>query len=135
MNKVQRKLEYSLMALKHMSHKRPGELTSAKEVSDSYHAPFDATAKVMQQMAQAGILRVEHGAMGGYQITKDLGRISLYELMNIVQGPSAITKCFQKDEPCEIQTKCNILSPITNLNNRLNDFYKNLSLKDLLLRP
>ena len=38
-------------------------------------------------------------------------------------------KMLSKDEPYRIQTKCNILSPITNLNNRLNDFYKTCLLR------
>lgn len=132
MNKMNRKLEYSLMALKHMSLKTPGELTSAKEVSESYHAPFDATARVMQMMAQNGILRSEHGAQGGYQITRDLSKVTLHDLLEIIQGPMSIAKCMQKEEPCEMQSNCNIISPVMNLNQKLNEFYQNLTLKELL---
>lgn len=132
MNKMNRKLEYSLMALKHMSSKNPGELTSAKEVSESYHAPFDATARVMQMMAQHGILRSEQGAQGGYQITRELSKVTLHDLLAIIQGPTNITKCMQKEEPCEMQSNCNIISPLTNLNRRLNEFYQNLTLEELL---
>ncbi len=134
MNKINRKLEYALMALKYMSQKIPGELTSAKEVSDAFHTPFDATARVMQQMAQkGGILRAEYGANGGYQITKDLAKISIHDLVEIIEGPTALVKCLHKESPCEIQGTCNIVSPITNLNHRLTEFYKSLSLKDLLV--
>ena len=132
MNKMNRKLEYSLMALKHMSRKMPGELTSAKEVSESYQAPFDATARVMQLMAQNGILKSEQGASGGYQITKDLSKVSLQDLLEIIQGPTQIAKCLHKEEPCELQTSCNIISPVQTLNQKLNEFYKNLTLKELV---
>lgn len=134
MNKINRKLEYALMALKHMSQKIPGELTSAKEVSDSFHTPFDATARVMQQMAQkGGILRAEYGANGGYQITKDLAKVSIHDLLEVIEGPTALVKCLHKEAPCEIQGTCNIVSPVTTLNNKLTEFYKSLSLKDLLV--
>jgi Rrf2 family protein len=135
MNKINRKLEYALMALKYMSKKIPGELTTAKEVSDAFHTPFDATARVMQQMASAkhGLLRAEYGANGGYQITKDLARISIHDLLEIIEGPTALVKCLHKEEPCDIQETCNIVSPLTQLNNRLTDFYKSVSLKELLL--
>ena len=132
MNKMNRKLEYSLMALKHMSRKLPGELTSAKEVSESYQAPFDATARVMQLMAQNGILKSEQGASGGYQITKDLSKVSLQDLLEIIQGPTQIAKCLHKEEPCELQTSCNIISPVQTLNQKLNEFYRNLTLKELV---
>ena len=134
MNRLNRKVEYSLMALKHMAQKQPGQLTTAKEVADSYHAPFDATARVMQLMAQNGLLKVELGAFGGYQITKDLSKVTMLDLIQLVQGPTKIAKCISKDEPCEIQPMCNIMSPVTNLNTRLNEFYQNLSLKELLFK-
>ncbi|WP_413585995.1 RrF2 family transcriptional regulator [Bdellovibrio sp. HCB274] len=134
MNKINRKLEYALMALKYMSQKIPGELTSAKEVSDAFNTPFDATARVMQQMAQkGGFLRAEYGANGGYQITKDLAKVSIHDLVEVIEGPTALVKCLHKEAPCEIQGTCNIVSPITTLNNKLTDFYKSVSLKDLLV--
>lgn len=133
MNKINRKFEYALMALKYMSHKIPGELTSAKELSDALHTPFDATARVLQVMSQKGLLHVEHGALGGYQILKDLSKVSVHDLMNMIEGPTAIVKCLHKEEPCEISNNCNIASPLTILNARLNEFYQDLSLKDLLI--
>lgn len=122
------------MALKHMSQKKVGELTSAKEVADSYHAPFDATAKVMQLMAQKGFLRAEYGSSGGYQITKDLSQVSLLDLIEVIQGPARIAKCLHKKEPCEIEKNCNIISPVTQLNRKLNDFYQGVSVQELLVK-
>lgn len=132
MIKVQRKIEYALMALKVMSLKRPGELTSAKEVADSVHAPFDVMARVLQVLAQKGILRAEQGAQGGYQITRDLTKVTVHDLVTLLQGPVEIAKCLQKDEACEIQGSCNIISPIQNLNHKLNEFYRGLTVQDVL---
>lgn len=131
--RINRKFEYALMSLKYMSSKIPGELTSAKEVAEALSTPFDATARVMQIMAQNALLKAEHGATGGYQITKDLAKISVYSLMEMIEGPQALVKCLHKEDPCEISDRCNIASPLSELNNRLNVFYQNVSLKDLLL--
>ena len=132
MNKINRKIEYSLIALKHMSQKRPGELTTVKEISDQYQAPFDVTAKVMQRLTGAGFLKAEQGSTGGYHITKDLTKLTLQDLMESFQGPTEIAKCLHANERCEIQSSCNIISPIQNLNTRLNDFYKSVNLSELI---
>ncbi len=137
MNKINRKLEYALIALKYMTGKIPGELTSAKEVSDSFKTPFDATARVMQLMAQKGILRAEYGASGGYQINKDLAKVSVHDLVEMIDGPTALVKCLSKEDKsyaCEIQGTCNIVSPVTQLNHKLTEFYRRLSLKELLVQ-
>lgn len=131
MNKINRKIEYALMGLKHMRHKQPGELTAVKEISQLYGCPFDVTARVMQTLAQKGLLRSEQGAHGGYQLIKDLKQISVYDLMVMILGPMGVAKCLHGNELCEIRDTCNIISPVQTLNRRLTDFYKNLSVNDL----
>lgn len=134
MNRINRKVEYALMALKHMSQKMPGELTTAKEISDRLQTPFDATAKVMQIMAQKNLLRSEQGASGGYQILKDLSRVHLLDLMEMIEGPQALVKCVHKvQEPCDIFKTCNMASPLSTLNHRLHDFYRGISVKELVV--
>lgn len=134
MNRMGRKLEYSLMALKHMSQKQGDELTSAKEVAESYHAPFDATARVLQQMAQKGMVKSEQGAHGGYKIARDLSEVTLQDLIEVIQGPTSVTKCMSDEAPCELQGSCNIISPVAILDKKLSEFYRGISLKELLMR-
>lgn len=119
------------MALKHMAAKRPGELTSAKEIAEKVGVPFDATARVLQLMAQKGLLQSEQGAHGGYLIVRDLSKVSFFELSEMILGPLKVAKCLS-DETCELHPTCNIHSPITNLERRLNDFYRGLSVGEIL---
>jgi Rrf2 family nitric oxide-sensitive transcriptional repressor len=132
MNRIHRKIEYALIALRHMSQKGQGELTTAKEVAERYESPFDATARVMQIMAQKGLLRSEQGVAGGYLIIKDLNKVYLHDLIEMIQGPAKVARCLHKDDPCEIRSTCNIVSPMSYLNQKLTDFYKSLSLRELL---
>lgn len=132
MTRMNRKLEYALMALKHMSTKMQGQLTSAKEVVAVTGVPFDATARVLQLMAQKGLLRAEQGAHGGYSIVKDLNRVSLFDLHEMILGPFELVKCAQEQPECELAGQCNIQSPLIHLNRKLHDFYRSLSLQDLL---
>lgn len=132
MNRLNRKVEYALMALKVMAVKRPGELTSAKEVVDQCGCPFDATARVLQQMAQHEILRSEQGAHGGYLLIRDLNKVSLFELMELILGSLAIAKCVGDEGDCDLRKSCNIISPITVLNRKVMEFYSQLTVGEIL---
>ena len=132
MNKLNRKMEYALMALKHMCAKELEELTSTKEVCQTTGSPFDATARVMQAMANKGLLKSEQGVRGGYRIVRDLGRVSLYELIEIVEGPITIAKCIHAEGACELMGQCNIQTPVDHLNGRIREFYTSLSLREIL---
>ena len=133
MFKINRKIEYALIALKHMSHKNPGQLTSAKEVCDIYQTPFDPTARVLQIMTQNDILQAEQGAKGGYQIIKDLNTISMFELSKMIIGPIEIANCFHGDySNCEITKTCRIISPMLHLNENLNKLFSSIMIGDLI---
>jgi len=132
MNKMNRKMEYALMSLKHIAGKSEGSLTSAKEISDQMHIPFEVTAKVLQALASRGLLKAEYGAGGGYSLAKPLAEVSVHNLSEMLEGHVALTKCLGHDEPCEMSSTCNITSPISNLNKKVQEFYKSVSLSEVL---
>ena len=132
MNKISRKIEYALMALTHMSQKHQGDLTTAKEVAETFGAPFDVVSRVLQKLAQNEVLRAEQGVNGGYMIVKDLSRVSLHEVMEMVLGPLGIAKCLHDDSSCEMAAFCNISDPMQVLNQKLETFYQSVSIRELI---
>ena len=133
MFKINRKLEYALIALKYMSAKNPGQLTSAKEICDIYHVPFDPTSRVLQIMAQKEILQAEQGAKGGYQIIKDLNKITMRELSDMLIGPIEIANCFHGSySHCEISHTCHIIAPMLNLNENIKKLFSTISIAELI---
>ena len=81
-------------------------------------------------MAQSGLLRSEQGARGGYSIIRDLSKANFHDLIEVILGPTGISKCIHGE--CELIASCNIVSPVSVLNKRLIDFYKSVTLKELL---
>ena len=133
MLKINRKLEYALISLRHMSSKSPGQLTSAKEICDIYKTPFDPTSRVLQIMAQHEIVRAEQGAYGGYQILKDLSKITLHDLTQMIDGPIQIVNCFHGSySHCDITSSCNVISPMLNLNEKISVFFKTINVAELI---
>ena len=130
---INRKVEYALIALKHLSHAYQGQLVSAKEICDIYKTPFDTTSRVMQIMAQHGILKAELGAHGGYQIIKDLSKVSFHELVETVLGPVQIADCFHGNySHCDLTAGCNVIAPMLNLNERMVGLFKTITVKELI---
>ncbi len=136
MLKINRKIEYALIALKYMHSKKPGELTTVKDLCDAFKMPFDPLSRVLQQLASSEILRSEKGIHGGYLILKDLKKVSLLDVIQMLLGSIEFAKCFHDDEaennPCELTSQCNIISPLLYLNEKLIDFFKNLTVDEVL---
>ena len=131
MIKINRKVEYALISLKFLSELVPGELASASDICERYEIPYDPTSRVLQLMTKAKLLRSEHGTQGGYQIVRDLSRVTILDLSEILVGKTAIARCIT-GKSCELMKKCNIVSPLTKLNVQFIDFIKQIDLKTLL---
>jgi Rrf2 family transcriptional regulator, nitric oxide-sensitive transcriptional repressor len=133
MFKINRKIEYALIALRHMSRKNQGQLTSAKEICQSYRAPFDPMSRVLQIMAQHGILKAEQGAQGGYMLLKDLSKVTLQELCEMISGKIQIADCFHGHySHCDMTDHCNVISPMLSINNKIANLFNSISIKDLI---
>ncbi len=136
MFKMNKKMEYALIALKHIqiqSELAPDRYVSAREICDLYNAPFDTMAKVMQHMNTHHILKSIKGIKGGYILAKPLKNVTYLDLMTIVEdvdlghGP-----CHSHKGPCELSSHCNIKGPVNSLNKKILNFLSTLTINDLL---
>jgi Rrf2 family protein len=132
MLKVNKKVEYALMALKFMAEKKSDDLTSAREICDHFKTPFDTTAKVMQIMNSNNILTSVKGIKGGYVISTELSKISYLKLAKMVEGKELGSICQTNKGMCDLLGQCNIADPMFNLGEKLNHFLDSLSIDELL---
>jgi len=126
-------MDYALIALKHISEReKHGLLTTAREVCDQFHTPFDTTSKVMQSMNNADILSSTQGVKGGYRLAKNMENVSLIYLSELIDKKITHKSCSGNDQPCELLENCNIVSQVKNLRTNLYNYLNNISLADLL---
>lgn len=148
MIKINKKVEYALMALKHLSVQttHPSEshahvckdgghaLTSAREICDQYGTPFDTVAKVMQVMNAHEILKSVKGIKGGYYLNKSLHDITYMQLVRMIEGKEDLGRvCQSQKGMCELYHKCNIVTPVEQLNRKLNSYLETLTIYELLM--
>ena len=127
-----KQVEYALMALADMQAANPGQLFSARELCARHHVPFDVMSKTMQRLGRAGILRSVQGVQGGYQIIKDLSKISLLDLMEAVLGGVATVNCLKKGVSCPLAETCNVSGPMRVLDARLRKLYADILVGELI---
>ncbi|MBN8215006.1 MAG: Rrf2 family transcriptional regulator [Spirochaetes bacterium] len=130
MVRINKKLEYALILLGHWVRK-PG-LLSAKDAEQRFGLSFDVTSKVMQALAQTGILKSVKGARGGYLLEKDPATVSMFDLHLALVGPVSVASCLQEDGICDLSEHCSILSPVLHLNERISQFYRGITVAELL---
>jgi Rrf2 family cysteine metabolism transcriptional repressor len=133
MLRISKKVEYALIGMLHMSMKKQEELTTAKELSACYNISLDLMGKVLQRLAKAGLIRSEQGAKGGYQLNKSMQDMSIGTILKVVDGPVKIVNCIRLEDHlnCEQESRCIIRNPMQVIQDRLDDFFGNLSLQNI----
>ena len=94
MLKLTRKVEYSLMALRHMQGKSINSISSTREIANQYNIPVEILAKTLQHMAKVNIIEAINGPRGGYRIKAKLKNINLVDFFEKVEGPLGLSDCF-----------------------------------------
>lgn len=130
MLKLTRKVEYALIALRHMQSKEAGAVTNTKEIAETYGIPQQLLAKTLQQLARDGIIEPLQGPAGGYRIQADLTKITLKEFLETLEGPIGLMDCYF-DTECSQLSACNIRSPIEQINESLRILFDSMTVQEV----
>ena len=129
MLKLTRKLEYALIALRHMQDKRD-TFISAKEIAGMYLIPQELLAKTLQQMAKLNYIKAAQGSQGGYRIRKGLTEISLTQFVEELEGPFGMVNCSISSD-CIQLNNCNIRMPINKINDNIRSIFNDIPITDI----
>ena len=129
MLKLTRKLEYALIALRHMQDKRD-TFISAKEIADIYLIPQELLAKILQQMTKLNYIKAAQGPQGGYRIRKGLTEISLTQFVEEIEGPFGMGDCSISSD-CIQLSNCNIRMPINKINDNIRSIFNDIPITDI----
>ncbi len=129
-----RKTEYALLAIEHMNLKRAGEenITSTREVAETYNIPYSLLAKIMQQLASKGVIKSVQGTNGGYILVKKPSDISVMDIVEVFDGSFAVADCFKNEKiTCPQWNDCTIKSPLYELNHKIYHLLAETTVADL----
>jgi Rrf2 family protein len=129
---LSRKCDYSLISLAYMAERT--QLCKAREIASAKNLPLPLLMNILKTMHNHGLLISRRGIKGGYQIRFDLEKLSLCELISIVECPGhADCGCQQPAAELEALGRNAIYSPVQALQYKLRNFLRQVKLSDLIL--
>jgi len=130
MLKITKKVEYALIAIRHLNNKEEDKLSTSAEIANSYKIPKPLLAKILQQLAKTKIIKAVKGPYGGYKIIKDPIKIKMTEFFEIMEGPMGLVDCNYDSECYQIDC-CSIKGPINKINNSVKSLFDNMTLAEI----
>jgi Rrf2 family protein len=132
MFKLNKKTEYGLLALETMMSRTGDPLVTAKEIADTHRIPHPLLAKILQKLVRHHIIQSIKGVRGGYVLTRDPDEITLADVVEALEGPIRITECRTDFPCCDRIDFCTLKDRFQPVQDHLVDYFKTLTLADLI---
>lgn len=133
--KISKKGEYALKALVELAinHDKGVAVTLINDIAERENIPPKYLEHILLSLKNAGILISKRGVGGGYSLNRPSEKISLGEIIRIVDGPLAPLNCVSTSAriSCPDEPSCGLYSVMLDVRNAIANIVDNISLKDI----
>jgi FeS assembly SUF system regulator len=134
MFRISRLTDYGTMILVYLANEGGG-LCSASDVAQATHIAQPTVRKLLKILARTGLVDSVRGTDGGYCLAEAPESISAAKILNVLEGPVAITECSTEESHCELESLCQVGDAWQKINHAIRDALTDITLADLSHPP
>ncbi|NOY99235.1 MAG: Rrf2 family transcriptional regulator [Chloroflexi bacterium] len=103
---ITRQADYAVRAVLYLAKLDAGQRAATSRVAEDQHIPPSFLAKIISQLAIAGLLHTSRGARGGVILARSPEDITLLEVVEAIDGPIRLNECVSDDGMCGFSDEC-----------------------------
>lgn len=84
----------------------PERQVSAQQLATELRLPPPTVAALLKRLARADLVRGCRGAAGGYSLARPASLVSVAAIIEVIEGPVALTECALGDGQCDLERDC-----------------------------
>lgn len=127
--------DYAVVLMVHMGQSDDDRFTTAR-IAEETGVPHPTVAKLLKDLARAGLLISVRGAAGGYRLGRTPCEISIAEIIQALEGPIALTACVDgTDDHCNVENLCGMRGNWNKVNLAIRSALDSVTLADMAIRP
>lgn len=125
---------YGLKASLFLASAQDEGYISIREVSEQLEISFHFLTKVLQELTAAGLLESQKGPKGGVRLTRSGSEMSLYEIVEAIDGTELFTECALGLPGCGTAKPCPLHEKWGQTRDRIRGMLVNTNLAELALK-
>ncbi|HNX60096.1 MAG TPA: Rrf2 family transcriptional regulator [Spirochaetota bacterium] len=102
-----------------------------KDISERQQISEKYLGQLILPLKSAELVTSSRGAHGGYSLSKRPEDITLFDIVNSLEGTLCVVECVRKPEVCDRVSSCPTRPVWEKFDNTINDFLKGISLESL----
>src|SRR6202140_5181515 len=99
--------DYATVVLASLAQE-PALTLAAAELAERTRLSRPTVSKVLKGLQRAGMVISSRGAQGGYRLPRRPGDITATQILDVFEGPIAITECSGASSRCGIERQCRV---------------------------
>jgi Rrf2 family protein len=130
---LRRDTDYAMQVLKFLG-KNKRNIASLRDISESTKISFLFLQKIIRRLRFAKLVESVQGSQGGYFLTMPLEKITLKQVIEIMEGECAILDCLRKktkNECVKSGENCSMKNKFKKINKQFNDILIKTKISDL----
>jgi Rrf2 family protein len=134
MFQLSKKVEYGLIAMRHMAMGHLGQVFTTKEIAEHYQIPYELLAKIMQKLAKQGFVASTQGVYGGYSLIRHPSELKVAAIISAIEDKPTVSiiQCeSETPESCIIHTTCTIKNPLVKLQSNINRIFDEMTILEM----
>jgi Rrf2 family transcriptional regulator, iron-sulfur cluster assembly transcription factor len=128
-----RQCEYALQAVCYLALQPSGKLVSIKELTERLNIPYHFLGKILQDLAQKDILLSRKGHDGGFALAKSARKMTLYNIVEAIDGTDFTEKCIMGYPECSGKHPCAVHSQWEKSRNEMRELLSKKSIAKMAL--
>jgi len=128
---ITRRTDYAIRLIAALLEKG-GVPLSVREAALQQDVPYAFARSIQHDLMQQGIVTSLRGAKGGMVLNVDPEKFTLFELIEIVQGPVSVAVCTNDEDWCPRSKTCQFHNVWEGANEIMRNYLSSVTIKDLL---
>ena len=131
MLRLNRLTDYAVVVLAQMAA-QPERLRTAQQIAQDTAVPLPTVAKILNALARASVITSLRGAAGGYRLARPAEQVSIFEVVQALEGPIALTACVDgSEDSCEVESLCPMRGNWERVNDAIRTALQGVTLADM----
>ncbi len=132
MDVLRRNTDYGLRMMAVLAeHFNNGRLISARQLAGDGHFSYQLGCKLLQKLHRAELVKSGMGPKGGFALGREPSKITLMEIITVLQGEIRLNRCLLDGEGCEFASDCEINTKLSCLQLYIDGYLDGITLAEI----
>ena len=130
------KIRYGIIGIFDIAYHNDGKITHVKDIARRQGISEKYLEQIFYRLKKKGVLNSDRGPKGGYYLAISPEKITLFDIIEAINGPIEIVFCLsdrEKKKICKKVDICVIFPILKELGGNINNFFKSFTIKDICM--